>query len=175
MIERAKEEDRGCSFSPLPARIKVRMCRSSRHNSERSSVKDVLLCDIYLSSSYPLRSPRNTTMLIYLVSCSIPSSCQFFNFVASTDFSNFPNFRLSARRPFMQKKLAKEKGGAKFMRTVKQSQLWYHTLNRSSEKFFQMLFQSSQENICQTLFEKVLQIKLVPFQGGCLVMMFRFV
>lgn len=50
-------------------------------------------------------------MLIYLVSCSIPSSCQFFNFVASTDFSNFPNFRLSARRPFMQKKLAKEKGG----------------------------------------------------------------
>lgn len=111
MIERAKEEDRGCSFSPLPARIKVRMCRSSRHNSERSSVKDVLLCDIYLSSSYPLRSPRNTTMLIYLVSCSIPSSCQFFNFVASTDFSNFPNFRLSARRPFMQKKLAKEKGG----------------------------------------------------------------
>lgn len=158
------------------------MCRSSRHNSERSSVKDVLLCDIYLSSSYPLRSPRNTTMLIYLVSCSIPSSCQFFNFVASTDFSNFPNFRLSrchvfsARRPFTQKYWLKKKGGgAKFMRTVKQLQLCYYTLNRSSEKFFEMLFQSSQENVCQTLFEEVFQIKLVPLQGGCLVMMSRFV
>lgn len=43
MIGRAKKENRGCSSSPLSARIKVRMCRSSRHNCERSSVKDVLL------------------------------------------------------------------------------------------------------------------------------------
>lgn len=57
------------------------------------------------------------------------------------------------------------------MRTVKQSRLCYYTLNRSSEKFFQMLFQSSQENVCQTLFEKVFQIKIVPFQGKYLVLL----
>ncbi|CAK9832982.1 hypothetical protein ANTRET_LOCUS9732 [Anthophora retusa] len=47
-------------------RIKVRICRTSWHNSETSLVKDVPLRNLYLLASYPPRSPRKSTMLLYL-------------------------------------------------------------------------------------------------------------
>lgn len=61
MTEQGKKEDRGCSFSPLPARIKVRMWRPGRHNCERSASERRSLCDVHLSATLPSQSPRNST------------------------------------------------------------------------------------------------------------------
>lgn len=62
------------------------MCRFSRHNCERSPVKDVLLYDVYFSASYPTgrRSSRNSTMFFHLVSCLTPSLVAIF-----TSFCSF--------------------------------------------------------------------------------------